>query len=200
MIARLRAAAVEACAGRPPAHDYSHVLRVEKLARQIALAEGARIEVVAAAAVLHELINLPKQHPDSPRSGDLCADAALRLLGDDELAADIAQCIREHAFSKGARPTTLEAAVLQDADRLDAIGAIGIARCFATTSEMMRPFYAPDDPFCRERVPDDKQWGLDHFYRKLLRIELNTETAREMGRERMEFLRTYLEQLDRELT
>lgn len=200
MIAGLRAAAVEACAGRPPAHDYSHVLRVEKLAQQIALSEGARIEVVAAAAVLHELVNLPKRHPDSHRSGDLCAEAALRLLGDDALAVDIAQCIREHAFSKGARPTTLEAAVLQDADRLDAIGAIGIARCFATTSEMMRPFYAPDDPFCRERVPDDKQWGLDHFYRKLLAIELHTETARGIGRQRMEFLHMYLAQLERELT
>jgi uncharacterized protein len=200
MIERLRAAAMEACAGRPPAHDYSHVLRVEKQARAIALAEGARVDVVVAAAVLHELVNLPKHHPDSHRSGDLCAEAALRILDGDPLASEIAVCIRDHAFSKGSAPTTREAAILQDADRLDAIGAIGIARCFATATEMMRPFYAPDDPFCRTRTPDDKQWGIDHFYRKLLRIELHTETARKIARERMAFLRVYLEQLEREIT
>lgn len=200
MIERLRDAAIAACSGRPPAHDYSHVCRVEKLAREIAEAEGARVEVVVAAAVLHELVNLPKHHPDSHRSGDLCAEAALALLPGDPIADDVARCIREHAFSKGAPPSSREAAILQDADRLDAIGAIGIARCFATTSEMMRPLYAPNDPFCRARDPDDKQWGLDHFYRKLLRIELHTTTAQQIARGRVEFLRLYLEQLERELT
>ena len=96
---------------------------------------------------------------------------------------------------------TLEAKVLQDADRLDAIGAIGIARCFATSADMKRPFYATDDPFCRTRDPDDKQWGIDHFYKKLLRIAdgLHTATARAMARDRAEFMRGYLAQLEREI-
>jgi uncharacterized protein len=106
-----------------------------------------------------------------------------------------------HPFSLGVVPTTIEAKVLQDADRLDAIGAIGIARCFATTSVMKRPFYNPEDPFCAKREPDDKSWGLDHFYRKLLRIQdqLHTETARTMARERTAFMQAFLDQLAREL-
>lgn len=197
----LRQAAMDACRGRPPAHDFLHVVRVEKLARDLAEIEGARVEVVTTAALLHELVNLPKDHPESHRSGDLCAEAALRLLAGDPLADAIALCIRDHAFSKGAPPRSREAAILQDADRLDAIGAIGIARCFATTSEMNRPFYAPDDPFCRTRTPDDKQWGIDHFYKKLLLIEagLHTETACAMAKERTAFLRLYLAQLEREI-
>lgn len=197
--------AAQACEGRPPAHDFLHVRRVAALARTVGEAEGARVDVVVAAALLHELINLPKDHPESHRSGDLCADEAAKVLSeaavDPESAERVVACIRDHAFSKGAAPATLEAAVMQDADRLDAIGAIGVARCFATCSEMKRPFYAPDDPFCTARAPDDKLWGLDHFFRKLLRIEqgLHTETARAIGRERTSFLRTYLERLEAEL-
>lgn len=203
--ARLREAAERACEGRPPAHDFLHVERVVAVARKLAIAEGARVEVVVAAATLHELVNLPKNHPESHRSGDLCAEAALAVLADAgcerALADEIALCIRDHSFSKGALPRNREVAVVQDADRLDAIGAIGIARLFATSTEMMRPFYAPHDPFCRERAPDDKQWGIDHFFRKLLRIEegLHTESARALARPRAEFLRTYLRQLESEL-
>ncbi len=205
-IDRLREAARAALAGRPPAHDALHVARVERLARAIAASEGARVDVVAAAAVLHELVNLPKDHPDSARSGDLCAEAASRVLdahgverGDRDA---VVACIRDHAFSKGARPTTLEVAVLQDADRLDAIGAIGVARAFATCSEMGRPFYSEDDPFCRAREPDDKAFGLDHFFRKLLRIEerLTTATARRIAGPRTAFLRAFLGALDGEIT
>lgn len=197
----LREVARRACEGRPPAHDFLHVERVAAMARRIALAEGARLDIVIPAALLHELVNLPKSHPESQKSGDLCADAALEVLAGAEHAEEIAACIRDHSFSKGAAPRTLEVAVLQDADRLDAIGAIGVARLFATGTEMMRPFYAPNDPFCRERAPDDKQWGIDHFFRKLLRIEegLHTATAREIARPRAEFLRVYLRRLEAEI-
>lgn len=205
MIAALREIARTTCEGRAPAHDFLHVLRVASLAERIAKAEGARVEVVVAAALLHELVNLPKNHPESHRSGDLCAEEAARVLASlavpEDLASAIVVCIRDHAFSKGARPESLEVAVLQDADRLDAIGAIGIARCFATCSDMGRPFYSPDDPFCRTRTPDDKMWGLDHFYKKLLRISegLHTATARAIGEQRSAFLRTYLAELESEI-
>ena len=114
----------------------------------------------------------------------------------------IRECIRVHAFSRGLVPETIEGKVLQDADRLDAIGAIGIARCFATCAEMGVPFYQPDDPFCRAREPDDKRWGLDHFYRKLLRIPdgLHTATARAIAGDRIRIMEAFLAQLGRELT
>ncbi|MCA1662802.1 MAG: HD domain-containing protein [Myxococcales bacterium] len=201
----LRAAALVRIAGAEPAHDALHVERVMASARRIAAAERADVDICVAAALLHELFNYPKSHRDSSRSGDVCADHATALLrehGFDEAFTErVAYCIRVHSFSRGIMPDTLEAKVLQDADRLDAIGAIGIARCFATSADMKRPFYAPADPFCRERSPDDKQWGIDHFYKKLLRIGdgLHTATARTMAAERIAFMRAYLDQLEREV-
>ena len=202
---RLRATALERLTGAEPAHDALHVERVMASARRIATAEGADVDVCVTAALLHELFNYPKSHPESSRSGDVCAEHAAALLGehgwDDAFTERVAYCIRVHSFSRGIVPETLEAKVLQDADRLDAIGAIGIARLFATSADMKRPFYDPADPFCRARAPDDKQWGLDHFYRKLLRVGdgLHTETARALAAERLAFMRAYLDQLEREL-
>jgi uncharacterized protein len=204
-LARLRRIAEHRLRDRPPAHDFSHVARVAASARAIAEAEHANVDVVVAAAWMHEHINLPKDHPDSARSGDLCAEAVAPLMRnegfDETFVVAVVACIRDHAFSKGATPSTIEAKILQDADRLDAIGAIGIARCFATTTEMRRPFYAPDDPFCRTRAPDDKQWGIDHFYRKLLRIPstLHTETARASAKDRVRAMEAFLDQLSREI-
>jgi len=201
----LRAAAFARIAGAEPAHDALHVTRVMASARRIAAAEGADVDVCVTAAMLHELFNYPKSHPDSSRSGDVCAEHATALLRehgwDEAFIARVAYCIAVHSFSRGIMPETLEAKVLQDADRLDAIGAIGIARCFATSADMKRPFYALDDPFCRAREPDDKEWGIDHFYKKLLRIGdgLHTATARALAAERIAFMRAYLDQLEREV-
>jgi uncharacterized protein len=202
---RLRAAAFARIAGAEPAHDALHVTRVMASARRIAAAEQADVDVCVTAAMLHELFIHPKSHPDSSRSGDVCAEHATALMRehgwDEPFIARVAYCIAVHSFSRGILPETLEAKVLQDADRLDAIGAIGIARCFATSADMKRPFYASDDPFCRAREPDDKQWGIDHFYRKLLRIGdgLHTATARAIAAERVAFMRAYLDQLEREV-
>jgi uncharacterized protein len=202
---RLEDVAERRCQGNGPAHDWQHVLRVRANARRIAVAEGADPLVAATAALLHELFNYPKDHPDAARSGDVCAEHAQKILreaGAEEADIEpVCAAIRDHAFSKGIVPESLEARVLQDADRLDAVGAIGIARCFATAGELRRPFYDPDDPFCRGHVPDDRRFSLDHFYRKLLRIEstLHTEEARKLARERVAFLRAYLTQLEKEI-
>ena len=205
LLARLEKVAAERCAGTGPAHDYAHVRRVAQSARVLARVEGAREDVVVAAALLHELFNHPKDHPDSARSGDVCAEhAAIVLRGehcDEGFVRDVSYAIRVHSFSRGILPETLEAKLLQDADRLDAIGAIGIARCFATCSEMRRPFYCDDDPFCTTRTPNDKLWGVDHFYKKLLRIPdtLHSATAKRLAEERVVFMKGYLAQLGREI-
>jgi uncharacterized protein len=205
LLARLQAVAAERCAGSGPAHDYLHVCRVAATARVLSRAEGATEEVAVAAALLHELFNYPKDHPESSRSGEVCAEHAAEVLRAEGCPASfvesVAYAIRVHPFSRGIVPETLEGKILQDADRLDAIGAIGIARCFATCADMERPFYEQGDPFCRRREPDDKSWGVDHFYRKLLRIPeaLHTAAARKMAEERATFMRAYLEQLEKEL-
>lgn len=188
-----------------PAHDFGHVRRVAASARAIAEAEGADLDIVLPAALLHELFSLPKDHPDSPRSGVLCAERALDVLrreGYPEAHIEpIAYCIRVHPFSLGVLPQTLEARVLQDADRLDALGAVGIARCFAVGASLGRPFYDPEDPFARARPLDDKRWTLDHFGRKLLRLPdtLHTPAAQAMARERAAFIEAFLAQWEREI-
>jgi uncharacterized protein len=201
----LQRIAREACAGADSAHDFQHVLRVAANAELIARAEQVAVDVVVPAALLHELFNYPKNHPDSARSGEVCAERALIVLRDQGWAADVAErvaaCIRVHGFSRGIVPDNREAMVLQDADRLDAIGAIGIARCFATGAVMRQPFYEPVDPFCARREPDDKQWSVDHFYRKLLHLpaRMHTATARTMAEERGRYMDGFLAQLGREI-
>jgi uncharacterized protein len=188
-----------------PAHDFFHVERVVKNGLAIAEAEGARVGIVAVAALLHELFTLPKSHPRSAEAGDLCAEHARCLLEREnahDLAAPVCAAIRDHAFSKGVVPAALESKVLQDADRLDALGAIGLARMWATCADMKRPFYSPIDPFCASRSPDDKAWGLDHVFKKLLLVpeQLHTATARALAERRVAFLRTYLDELRSELS
>lgn len=205
---RLEAEARARAAGTEPAHDWSHVARVVANAR--AIAEGERVgdpcaAVAVTAALLHELYTLPKSHPESSRAGDVCAVHAKELLersgAPASLAEPVAAAIRDHAFSKGVVPEAAASKILQDADRLDALGAVGLARMWATCADMKRPFYAPEDPFCESRPPDDKEWGLDHVYKKLLQIpaRLHTATARALADERARFITTYLEQLRREI-
>ena len=188
-----------------PAHDFFHVERVVKNAVTIAREEGASEAIVGTAALLHELFNLPKSHPDSAKAGDICAEHARELLVREQAPAElvdpICAAIRDHAFSKGVFPDALESRVLQDADRLDALGAIGMARMWATCADMKRPFYSPDDPFCSSRAPDDKSWGLDHVYKKLLVVpeRLHLPTSRRLAEERVRFIHAFLDQLRREI-
>nr|MCU0650475.1 HD domain-containing protein [Gemmatimonadaceae bacterium] len=117
------------------AHDHCHVWRVVATAERLAAIEGARLDVVRPAAWLHDCVVVPKDAPHRARASRLAADEAVRLLaawGFGALPLDeIAHAIAAHSFSAGIAPRTLEARVVQDADRLDALGAIGLARCLA---------------------------------------------------------------------
>jgi uncharacterized protein len=205
---RIEAEARSRARDNEPAHDFFHVERVMANARMIARGEGLdpnREAAVVTAALLHELFTLPKNHPDSARAGDKCAEQAREVLecegAPSWLVVAVHAAIRDHSFSKGVVPDALETRVLQDADRLDAIGAIGLARMWATCADMKRPFYSPTDPFCESRAPDDKQWGLDHVFKKLLAIpdRLHTKTARAMAEPRIASMQRYLEALRSEI-
>ncbi len=202
----LVALARERCEGHGPAHDFSHVTRVTRLADEIARGEGVDARAAALAALLHELVNYPKNDPRSKESGAACAEAARGALldaGEPEASAQvIAAAIRDHGFSRGVVPADPVARVLQDADRLDAIGAVGVARLFATSGEMRRPLWHPDDPFAlTSRELDDKEWGVDHFAKKLFRVAdgLHTETARRLAEPRVLAMRSYVAALKLEL-
>jgi uncharacterized protein len=202
---RLRSAARRACDPHGPAHDFAHVERVHDLARQIARSEGGDLEVVTGAALLHDLFQYRKDHPLAPRSSERAAEEARKLLAEsgfpEAKIEPVCACIREHSYSAGAEPSSLEAAILQDADRLDAMGAIGVARWAATCGETRRPFYAPQDPLCRERIPDDLTYGFDHFPRKLLRLQMgiHTRAGKRLAEDRATFLRAFFDQFGKEL-
>lgn len=109
--------------------------------------------------------------------------------------------IEAHSVSANITPRTREAMVVQDADRLDALGAVGIARCLMLGGAMGRPLYDPAEPFPDARTPDDTANVLDHFYVKLLHISSTMTTAAGWAEahRRMEFMGEYLWQLGREI-
>jgi len=203
LVVRLRAR-FEAEA-RDGAHDLSHALRVARNAHRLAEAAHANSEICVAAALLHDLVYLPKNHPDSPRTSALGAEEARAwCLAIPELAPNaqaIAAAIATHGFSSGAKATTPEGAVLQDADRLEAIGAIGLARCFATGGAMGAAMWHAQDPWGEQRSLDDKRFSLDHFEQKLLKLAtaMNTEAGRRLAESRHQVLTGFLEALRMEL-
>lgn len=190
---------------RDGAHDLSHVLRVAGLAAELAVEEGADPEVCVAAALLHDLVYLPKNHPDSSRTAALAAAQVPEWCaphpGLAAKAEAIAHCVAAHSFSGGTAPATLEARVVQDADRLEALGAIGIARTFATGGSFGGGLWHPEDPWAARRGLDDKAWSLDHFPRKLLRLAdaMTTASGRARAERRQRVILDYLAALREEL-
>ena len=187
------------------AHGLEHVRRVVREARRLAAAEGARLEVVVPAAWLHDCVTVPKDSPQRLQASRLAAEQAVAWLREwtypAELLPEIAHAIEAHSFSAGLAPRTVEAKVVQDADRLEALGAVGLARCLMLGGELGRPLYAREDPFCDRRAPDDHAATVDHFYSKLLKLEATMQTAggRREARVRTDFLREFLQELQREL-
>jgi len=187
------------------AHDINHVLRVVKTAKVLALREKANLQVVLPAAYLHDCVCLPKNHPERAQSSRLAADKAITLLTTIDYPSDffddIHHAIISHSYSANITPQTLEAQIVQDADRLDALGAIGIARCLQVSSLLGITLYHHEDPFCEQRTPDDRHYSIDHFYRKLLQIEstMNTPSAKVEAQHRTQVMRDFLSQLAREL-
>jgi len=176
-------------------------------ARKIAAAEtGADGLVLLAAAYLHDLVNPPKDSPLRSQASRLSAREALPLLEgmglDPARARAAAHAIEAHSFSAGIEPETLEARILQDADRLEALGAIGLARCFYTGGKLGTALWEPGDPLGRSGRPlDDRHYSIDHFPLKLLRLPdlMRTTEGKRMARRRARVLVLFLGQLEREL-
>jgi len=183
---------------RDGGHDLGHLARVWRHASTIAEVEGGDLEVLAAAAWLHDLVNPPKDSPDRKSGSVLSAQAAAPLLVDEGFPAqnhaNVLHCIEAHSFSAGIAPPTLEATILQDADRLDALGAIGIARCFCVAGQMGAQLFDPEDPLAKGRPLEDHRYALDHFEIKLLRLPegLHTETARHLAAPRVARMRAFV--------
>ncbi|MCR9939370.1 HD domain-containing protein [Vibrio antiquarius] len=188
------------------AHDISHVQRVVNTAKKLAVEEGADLSIVLPAAYLHDCFTYPKDHPNRKQSSIIAAKKAVAFLESIDYPRQyhdaIAHAIEAHSFSANIRPNTLEAKVVQDADRLDALGAIGVTRCIQVSTEFDAQLYDDKDIFAQQRELDDKQFTLDHFQTKLFKIAetMNTESAKLEANKRKAFMQTYLEQLHDEVT
>ncbi|GAB4209605.1 MAG: HD domain-containing protein [Roseiflexaceae bacterium] len=187
------------------AHDLAHVHRVVANAVALAREERADLAVVLPAAWLHDCITVPKDSPLRAQASALAARVACRFLEDAGypplLLPAISHAIETHSFSAGIAPQTLEARVVQDADRLDALGAIGIARCLALGGALGRSLYHPDEPLPHSRPADDRAYTLDHFPLKLLRLagQMTTAAGRAEAERRTAFMRAFLEELVEEI-
>ncbi len=193
--------------GIDAAHDLAHTERVVKNARM--LLEEAQVdadrEITIAAAWLHDCVSLPKDHPDRKKASVFAAEKAagfLETIHFDPLKInEVKHAIEAHSYSSGIKPETIEAKIVQDADRLDALGAIGIARCFLVGGALNRPIYDPKDPFGSKRKWDDAKWTIDHFYSKLFKLpeQMNTDAAKKEAGKRVEFMVQYMDILKNEI-
>jgi len=191
--------------GSDAAHDIAHIERVVVNAKAILQTERADDLVVVAAAWLHDCVILPKNHPDRRKASTLAAEKASDFLRDIQFPSNkiaaTANAVETHSFSAGLRAETPEAKIVQDADRLDALGAIGIARCFAVGGQLGRPIYHPGDPLAENRAPDDSVWTVDHFYKKLFILPktMHTLYAKKEAERRVRYMKEYLRQLANEI-
>ncbi len=198
---------LQATLGEPmdAAHDVGHLLRVWGNAERLMAEEGGDRPVLTAATLLHDCVHVPKDSPLRSSASRMAAEKAAHVL--DSLnwtAGDVEKvrhAIEAHSFSAGIVPTTLEAKILQDADRLDAIGHIGIARCFHVSGQMNRPICDPFDPGADRRALDDRAFAMDHFQTKLLTLSgsFQTATGRRLARVRHDKVQDFLNGLLEEI-
>ncbi|HEY8293636.1 MAG TPA: HD domain-containing protein [Thermomicrobiales bacterium] len=187
------------------AHDAMHIRRVVANARTLAGAEGANLAVVLPAAWLHDCVIVPKDSPERTMASRLAAAAAGDFLRSVAYPSDaipaIQHAIEAHSFSARIAPRTVEAQVVQDADRLDALGAVGIARTLMLGGAMGKPLYDAGEPFPITRIADDGENVLDHFFVKLLALSgtMQTRAGRAEAERRTAFMRHYLAQLAAEI-
>ena len=184
------------------AHDLSHIVRVWRNIQSIHRDEGGDLEVLAAAVLLHDCVQVAKDSPLRSKASMLAANEARVRLGalgwEPSRINTVAGAIESHSFSAGLGPTSIEGCILQDADRLDAIGFAGIARCFYTAGRLGSRMYDLADPEGKSRSLDDGRNALDHFPKKLLTLEgtFKTRAGRDLARERhhrvLEFYRGML--------
>lgn len=189
------------------AHDIAHLRRVWMSAQRIMADSEANPLVVLTACYFHDVVNLAKNHPERHLASTYAASETQRILQQEfidfpaELIDAVAHAVKAHSFSAAIMPETLEAKIVQDADRLESLGAIGLARVFYTAGALNRPLFDSEDPLGKDRELNDVHWTLDHFQKKLLRLPetMHTATGRAMAEHNADFLVRYMAKLYAEL-
>jgi uncharacterized protein len=189
------------------AHDLAHFSRVWKTARKIMHLTLADELTVLTACYFHDVINLPKNHPERHLASTRAAKETLRILAayfpQFPVAnyPGVAHAIAAHSFSAGIAPETLEAKIVQDADRLESLGAIGLARVFHVAGQLGRSLFDAEDPLALHRPLDDIHYTFDHFQTKLLTLAdtMQTDMGRQMAAYNIDYLITFMSKLCAEL-
>ncbi|MHC8406372.1 HD domain-containing protein [Pseudomonas sp. TMB3-21] len=187
------------------AHDLSHLQRVWHNVRRLHAEEGGDLEILLAAVLLHDCVAVEKNSPLRSQASRLAAEKASAVLADldwsGEKISAVAHAIHAHSFSADIAPLTLEAKIMQDADRLDSLGMLGVARTFYIAGRMGSALYDPQDPEAKARDYDDKRFCLDHFQTKLLHLAdgFQTTTGQRLARIRHERLKGFLELFKEEI-
>lgn len=181
-----------------PAHDLSHLHRVWATAQTLLQDHPeADADIVHAACMWHDCVNLPKDHPQRPQASRMAASKAVEALRTQGFAEyklpAVAHAIAAHSFSAEITPQTIEAKIVQDADRLDALGPVGIARMFSIGGQLGHLMAHPSDPLAQHRPLDDQRYTLDHIEAKLATLPTSMQTAagQRLGEDRMAWVRSF---------
>lgn len=185
-------------------HDLGHFRRVYYTSKMIASNEQAFVDpmVILAAAYFHDIVSLPKNHADNRMSSQYAAIKAEEVLRSmnfpQEKIGAVCHAIRTHSFSAQLQPETVEAKIIQDADRMESLGALGVMRTFYVSGRMGGKPFDPDDLYAEKRALDDKTFGLDHFFVKLFKLpsQLQTQGGRYLANKRVEFLHDFIKELE----
>lgn len=190
-------------------HDLGHFQRVWRTAQYINQEEGGNADplILLTSAYFHDLVSLPKNHPERNKSSLLSAEKTVRILEEafpgfpPEKIEGVRHAIHAHSFSAAVAPQTPEAKILQDADRMEAIGAIGLARVFYTAGQLNQKLFHADDPLAIHRDLNDKLFALDHFPLKLLKLPslMNTRTGKRLATEKAAYLTDFLQRIRTEI-
>ena len=188
-------------------HDISHFQRVWKTAQKIIKEESRSVNplVILAACYFHDIVSFPKNHPDRSRSSLIAAEKTKEILVGlqfpSALIDDVCHAVEAHSFSANIPTRTPEAEIVQDADRMEAIGAIGLARVFYTGGKMGARLFDANDPWAEHRELDDSRYSVDHFFCKLLTLGATMKTApgRQLAEENTAYLQGFLAKLRDEL-
>ncbi|HNR85542.1 MAG: HD domain-containing protein [Crocinitomicaceae bacterium] len=191
------------CGDVATGHDWFHIDRVRNNALYLQSKEGGDVLIIELAALLHDISDYKFNGGDEKLGGEVAHQAVMQCGGSEELAHQVKAIVNSVSY-KGAHvadtTSSLEAKIVQDADRLDALGAIGIARTFAYGGKTGAPIY---DPAIKpqlhtsfEAYKNSKSTTINHFYEKLLLLpdKMHTNTAKELAEERVAFMKKFLEQ------
>lgn len=185
-------------------HGLSHFERVWKIAKNIST-EDADLLTVMAGCYFHDIVNYPKNHPDRSLSSTHAAEKTKEILNDLEFPQDkienACHCVKAHSFSANIYPETIEAKIVQDADRMESLGAIGLARTFYVAGMLGSQLFCEDDPFAKNRELNDNLYAVDHFKVKLLKLSesMQTEKGKKEAEKRTQVLLKFLDNLSNEL-